>query len=95
MEGSVDDESVRSDGDVDYVETSAEGDDAYWEDDESQMPLQIFVGESGKVKKANMARLLSFDQATAAGRVQPQLRRSFSHKGSSRLPSRTITKSTE
>jgi len=95
MEGSVDDESVRSDGDVDYVETSAEGDDAYWEDDEPPRPPQIFVGESGKVKKANMAHLLSFEQATAAGRFQPQLRKSFSHKGSSRLPSRTITKSTE
>ncbi|CAK9865397.1 unnamed protein product [Sphagnum jensenii] len=95
MEGSVDDESVRSDGDVDYVETSAEGDAAYWEDDEPPRPPQIFVGESGKVKKANMAHLLSFEQATAAGRFQPQLRKSFSHKGSSRLPSRTITKSTE
>ncbi|CAK9206139.1 unnamed protein product [Sphagnum troendelagicum] len=95
MEGSVDDESVRSDGDVDYVETSAEGDDAYWEDDEPPRPPQIFVGESGKVKKANMAHLLSFEQATAAGRFQPQLRKSCSHKGSSRLPSRTITKSTE
>ncbi|CAK9206244.1 unnamed protein product [Sphagnum troendelagicum] len=95
MEGSVDDESVRSDGDVDYVETSAEGDDAYWEDDEPPRPPQIFVGESGKVKKANMAHLLSFEQATAAGRFQPQLRKSFSHTGSSRLPSRTITKSTE
>ncbi|CAM6069691.1 unnamed protein product [Sphagnum tenellum] len=90
MEGSVDDESVRSDGDMDYIETH-EQDDAYWEDDES--PLPIFAGEPGKVKNTNMSHLLSFDQV-ATGRVQPQLRKSFSHKGS-RLPSRTITKSIE
>ncbi|CAM6014004.1 unnamed protein product [Sphagnum balticum] len=90
MEGSVDDESVRSDGDMDYIETH-ERDDAYWEDDES--PLPIFAGEPGKVKNTNMSHLLSFDQV-ATGRVQPQLRKSFSHKGS-RLPSRTITKSIE
>jgi 2-phosphoglycerate kinase len=90
MEGSVDDESVRSDGDMDYIETH-ERDDAYWEDEES--PLPIFAGEPGKVKNTNMSHLLSFDQV-ATGRVQPQLRKSFSHKGS-RLPSRTITKSIE
>ncbi len=86
----MDDESVRSDGDMDYIETH-ERDDAYWEDDES--PLPNFAGEPGKVKNTNMSHLLSFDQV-ATGRVQPQLRKSFSHKGS-RLPSRTITKSIE
>jgi hypothetical protein len=80
QEGSVDDESVRSDGDVSYIDVDE--DDAYWDDEASTPTPRQTTGKSKL--KGSMSRLRSFDQA-AAGRPQPLLRKSMSHL--TRVPS--------
>lgn len=83
VEGSVDDGSVRSDGEVEYVE--GDQDDAYWDDDvDSPTPRPPSTGGVAN-KKLGMSRLRSFDQA-AAGRGAPVLRKAMSHRVT-RVPS--------
>jgi hypothetical protein len=83
MEGSVDEESARSDeGDVDYMD-EIDHDDGYWSYDMDEvtpptvLPADHIGADLGK-GKPTLSRLRSFDQAVV-GRALPQLRRCVSH----------------
>lgn len=79
MEGSMDDDSGRSEGEGDDDIVAREEDDAYWEVEDSSPLQKASPGVLVKDKKSHMLRLRSFDK-TAVGRAAPVLRRSNSHK---------------
>jgi len=70
-EGSVDNESIRSEGEDDF--DVGEEDDAYWDYDEASP-----INASPASKAERMARLRSFDRAAAAGGA-PELRKTVSY----------------
>lgn len=83
MEGSVDEESARSDeGDIDYMD-EIDHDDGYWSYDMDEatphavLPADHIGVDLGK-GKPTLSRLRSLDQAVV-GRALPQLRRCVSH----------------
>lgn len=82
-EGSVDNESVRSEGEDEFLE--GEEDDAYWDyDEQSPTPKATSTGSttSPASRAERVARLRSFDRA-AAGRGAPELRKTVSYSRAS------------
>ncbi|KAG0627688.1 hypothetical protein M758_2G220600 [Ceratodon purpureus] len=82
-EGSVDNDSVRSEGEDDFV--VGEEDDAYWDYEESSPTPK--ASPSPATRAERVIRLRSFDRA-AAGRGAPELRKtvSYSRASSRRRP---------
>jgi hypothetical protein len=77
-DGSVDNESIRSEGEDDFIE--GEEDDAYWDYDESSPIARPSPSPGSKVER--VTRLRSFDRA-AAGRGAPELRKTVSYSRAS------------